>query len=426
MLVWLEQRAKWIARAPVMRVIWLIVLFIATIVDSILFVLSLIGALRNREIRTFYTIERNALLKASDDKDTKFDDVFHRTVIQNVLPSLEQSEMKYFVPAVNFAEFLQRKLNVERTLKMNCPLHNPQKVFIISLPRTGSTFLHHLCSLDPQARTVKAWEFRDPPKFNDSLEREKQRVDKVQALLSVFYKIAPAVKDIHYIEAIDADECVQGFMDCAVPDWYLWGAITAQEAFDWYVDGDMTPLYVNYAKFLQTLPITAKQTHMWLKSPHHTFKLMEIARAFPECKFVWLHRAPIENSVASCCSMNQAILDATSPWYMDEHALGARTMKRMAQCVNKAMRDREVLESEGSVFVDLQYSDFKRDPLLALKQMYSQLDMDFSKEFQNKVEQVLNAETRTQTPLHKYNLADFGLTNRDVDEAFASYRERFF
>lgn len=411
-------------RAPLLRVVWGLVMLVVFVVNAVSFVWRAVWRTRTPNKFTVDAIESKARL--GQEEEEEFEDTFHREAIELVLPSLLRSEMKHFVPVVNFSEFLLRKLRVERTLRENAPLHAcPQKVFIVGLPRTGSTFLHQLCALDPNCRAVRAWEFRQPPRFNESAQERQAKIDKVQAQLTGFYKIAPAIKDIHYIEAVDADECVQGFMDCAVPDWYLWGAVAADEAFAWYVDHDMSSVYANYARFLQTLPVQAHERCMWLKSPHHTFKLPEIARTFPGCKFVWLHRERVEDSVASCCSMNQAILDATCPYYVDERELGKRTLKRMSRCVSKAMRDRELLESQGVVFVDLQYAAFKRDPVRELRELYGKLGMEFGAEFESRLDALLLAEKRTSTPKHRYDLKDFGLSREQVVEEFAEYSARF-
>ncbi|KAH9259089.1 hypothetical protein BASA81_002709 [Batrachochytrium salamandrivorans] len=419
---WLGRRWKWFIRAPLLRVVWGLVMLVVLVVNAVSFVWR---TMRRTRVPNKFAVD--VIENKARQGQEEFEDKFHREVIELVLPSLLQSEMKHFVPAVNFSEFLLRKLRVERTLRENSPLNAcSQKVFIVGLPRTGSTFLHQLCALDPNCRTVRAWEFRNPPKFNESIQERQAKINKVQALLSGFYKIAPAIKDIHYIEALDADECVQGFMDCAVPDWYLWGAVAADEAFAWYVDHDMSRGYANYAKFLKTLPVQANEQCMWLKSPHHTFKLPEIAKTFPGSKFVWLHRERVENSVASCCSMNQAILDATCPWYVNERELGERTLKRMSKCVKKAMQDRELLESQGVVFVDIKYAEFKRDPVRELRGLYGKLGMEFGAEFESRLGDLLLAEKRTSTPKHQYDLKDFDLSQQQVADEFAEYNARFF
>lgn len=39
---------------------------------------------------------------------------------------------------------------------LKIPIHNP--IFIFGLPRTGTTFLHRLLSLDPSSRAPLLWE----------------------------------------------------------------------------------------------------------------------------------------------------------------------------------------------------------------------------------------------------------------------------
>ena len=421
----LYERAAWMLRSPFHRVMW----FLATTIG---FVLSLVRALRckprGKDRFSVVNFEREARQLAQSPQGGDFADGFHRQAIPIIVDSFLHSEMREFVVALPFARTLEKKLRIERAfaaLPHTRPL--PRPIFIVGLPRTGSTLLHQLCGLDPRARAVRAWEFKMPVESSDAPRDKAERVRKVQGVLDVFYRLAPRIKAVHLVAATDPDECVQGYLDCVLPEMYCWGAVDADEAFDWFTRSDMTPMLRNYRRLLDVVlanddaAAVAKQwSHLVLKSPHHTWKLQDLHRAFPEAHFVWIHRDPV-STVGSTCSMNEAILDATSARFVHPHVLGWRTAERLASCLEKGLRDRAAMPA--SRFVDVYYDDLKRDPLATLSAMYSALGLDgaLSPEFQAAVQAHVSPAEMRSWQSHMYTLDHFGLDAEAIRRRFSFY-----
>jgi hypothetical protein len=70
-------------------------------------------------------------------------------------------------------------------------------------------------------------------------------------------------------------------------------------------------------------------------------------------------------------------------------------------------------------FVDVQYDDFVSDPVTTTRGIYEAFDLDWTAEVATAVEQ-LDAESRQggRRPSHRYDLADYGLTEAQVRAAF--------
>ena len=430
---WLRMRWIWFKRTPILRMVWFIAIIIGTILSWIKAIFFIPTHALKYEPKL---LEKQAKERAKIDLD--FDDNFHEIALKTVvINSLLKSEMRDFLPIVPFPQMLEKKLRIQQALKtLGTKINSrPPAIFIIGLPRTGSTFLHHICSLDRFGRSIRAWEFRMPFECSDAPQNPLKRIQKTQHILDVLYKLAPAIRSVHYIRSMDADECIQGFYDCTLLDWYLWGAIDAPEAFSWYVNADMTAQYDNYERFLRVVlnhpDNRSKETeslcepfepkYLWLKTPHHTYKLLELAKVFPEAKFVWIHRDPVK-CVGSCCSMNQAILDISCPRFVDPRILGERTFKRLKQCVDKGLSDRKVLEQQGRVFVDVKYTDLKANLYETLKKMYQDLELDVSA-IRNP--DFLKAATVGSEKGHQYKLEDFGLDSNRIYREFASYMSEY-
>jgi Sulfotransferase family len=432
----IASRWAWLVRSPFHRVVWFVAL-------SIGWTLSLIRWVQRKPCgaaRYDVNVVEAEARRLAGDAEASFEDRFHHDALSVVPQAMLQSDIRHFVFALPLAHILEKKLRVERAVRLGRVAKNrPPAVFIIGLPRTGSTLLHQLCGMDSRMRPIRVWEYKMPLVLSSAPADKQERIVQMQKRLDFFYRIAPSIRAVHFISATDPDECVQGFVDCALPEWYLWGAIDAPDAFDWYVNGDMTAQYQNLERLIQVAlfddeegdvandkPQRDRSCHLILESPHHTSKLPEIASVFPEAKFVWLHRDPVK-SVGSCCSMNEAILDVTCARYVDPHVLGARTMERLALCLEKGARDREELERQGRMFVDVQYDDLMRDPLAALKAMYTKLGLDanFPAEFVRDVVDHTQNEKRQMWKEHRYSLDHFGLNEDAVRRRFAAYSARF-
>eukprot|EP00324_Dicrateria_rotunda_P006485 CAMPEP_0206168500 /NCGR_PEP_ID=MMETSP1474-20131121/32337_1 /ASSEMBLY_ACC=CAM_ASM_001110 /TAXON_ID=97495 /ORGANISM="Imantonia sp., Strain RCC918" /LENGTH=168 /DNA_ID=CAMNT_0053573913 /DNA_START=22 /DNA_END=525 /DNA_ORIENTATION=+ len=102
-----------------------------------------------------------------------------------------------------------RVLNAFKEYPQALELELPSPIFVVGLPRTGSTFLHQCLAQDSKAMTVPFWQWFDPvpPKEGEKDERLQKAIAKLNELkLSI-----PILESIHLTEAEEADECYQGW-----------------------------------------------------------------------------------------------------------------------------------------------------------------------------------------------------------------------
>lgn len=311
-------------------------------------------------------------------------------------------------------------------------------LWVVGLPRTGSTIFHKLMSFDDNARTIRAWELRHPvpPAPRDSWEDDPRFVEFNKGG-KLAYAIHPVMKSIHYVLAPDPDECIWGMVDCAEP-LHLWGALDQPETYQWYTGrtGGLVEMYRHYRELLQVLCSdrgTPVGSHMVLKSPHHTFHLPSIAKAFAAegpSIFIWLHRDP-SSVVGSCCSMNLHFREYMSADFERPSVIGRRTLTRLGDCIRKATADRIELERAGHRFIDIMYDDFIADTVGTLEKLYAEVGLSFTSQFAARVEAQLAADkikrsrSKKQGSTHSYSLEMFGLTKADIHREFDPYIKQF-
>ncbi|HEV3132399.1 MAG TPA: sulfotransferase, partial [Acidimicrobiales bacterium] len=81
-------------------------------------------------------------------------------------------------------------------------------LFIIGLPRTGTTALSNLVAADPQIRSVRLWESSDPvPPPETATEATDPRIDAARAGLEAMYEMFPKMRSLHFQTATGPTEC---------------------------------------------------------------------------------------------------------------------------------------------------------------------------------------------------------------------------
>ena len=401
-------------------------------------------------------------LHDKDSEEQTYDDCFHEEALAMVLPGLWNWYVNgRLFPKLMIQPSLRRKRLVEKSY--NCLAKEnrddllPASLWIVGLPRTGSTFLHKLLALDPSGYAPRQWELRTPVSIsseqgNPVTGAGDTRLKECRDLNQATYSVMPKLKHIHNVAADDPDECVIGFTDCAFPEYYLWGCRDMQSAYDWYMrDGAMTEQYENYKKLLHVLcsnyhaktsgassSATTKPSHLVLKSPHHTAKLQNIFDVFQQKGirggsppvFIWLHRR-LENVVASTCSMNETLNDYTDVHYTSRSTLGKRTLDRLSEVMEAGLQQREQLESSGSPvkFIDIYYDDLVQDPVGVVSRIYQECGLVLSNSFSSHLTRFLEKSNKKRmqraatqvTSMHKYELADFHINANQVHSKFLKY-----
>ena len=223
---------------------------------------------------------------------------------------------------------LSRRLTFVKYLKENpvvttIPVNSP--VFVMGLPRTGTTLLHRLLSLDPAVRAPLTWELLNPvPRVNGqsgSVDDIKAHVKDRHSRFKYVEKVIEtrrflgddSLAHIHEVAADLPEECLLCLTDhlpclpMLLYDDYL--------NIDAFLAVDATPAYTTYRKYLQLLSYQTNdfnnnnnvlEPKRWmLKCPIHMFYPKQLAKAFPDAKLIWNHRHPV-SAVPSLCSLLKA------------------------------------------------------------------------------------------------------------------------
>jgi len=296
-------------------------------------------------------------------------------------------------------------------------------LFIMGMPRAGTTLLLNLLRLDPQRRVYWHWEGNRevPPAETAHLHddpRIAQRVAEVNAGIA-----SGAFQAHHHLEMGDEPtECLWTLgQDFKAYPWLVQTQVP--NYFEWLMDkADMLSAYRHHKHALQVMQ--SRAPGRWtLKFPSHALFLDSLLRVYPDARVLFTHRDPVK-PVGSTCSVCEHILSLSNS-SVDRHVLGYQTAKLISQ---SALRMTAVRDAHPEVpFLDLHYRTFVKDPIGEIARLYKFEEMPFPDAVAKRMEAAFAAsrQERDARGEHRYRLEDYGLSNAALATMFKGYTERY-
>ncbi len=327
------------------------------------------------------------------------------------------------IAADDSLHYLSNRLRVADYLRQNPELLErkvERPVFVMGIPRTGTTLLSNLLACDPARRSPLEWEIDEPvpPAKTATLKTDPRalaRLEQHRQLLEAY----PEAGKIYRSSPIYPHECV----------WYLAHDFKTlmieskgklPEYKDFIFSCDMTSAYSYHRKFLQVLQHHAPG--VWnLKMPSHALHLDYLIKEYPDARLVWTHRDPF-TATGSLCSiisyshmrfMGKVDTDWLAkdyPWQAQEHA------ERIMDFRDKHGEDR---------VIDVHYDALMNDPMATMKRLYAALGDEWTPEAEAGIQGWLDDNPQNKFGKHEYKLGQYGLTMEQLEPMFERYLSRY-
>ena len=302
-------------------------------------------------------------------------------------------------------------------------------LFIVGLPRTGTTLLHNLLAQDPRRRAPLLWEMWRPCPYPTGRPAEA-RLAEVRQRLAYMHRQTPQLRAIHPLSATAPEECLfllQNTLETMVFD-TQWD-IPRYRA--WLLARDATHAYRDFRRQLQILQWRMPARDWVLKSPYHMFFLDALLAAFPDACIVHTHRDPRQVG-GSLCSFT-GILRTLTVAEIDGHAVGAGWLDTWGTAVDRALATRRRMAEAHDAgrgtptppIHDVHYQDLRANPLATVQSIYQHFGLELTPEAAAAMERWLHQHPQHAHGVHRYSLARFGLRGEAVDERFADYVKYF-
>jgi hypothetical protein len=289
-------------------------------------------------------------------------------------------------------------------------------VDINGLPRTGTTALANMLSLDPQFRSLRGWEQAQPcppPTLHHEAEdprrvEEGKRNDALPAEL----------KAMHLYD-----------LDATMEDSELLGMAFHAQQFtlpvygyhSWWRKTDMTAAFDYHRRVVKLLQ-SRRPPDLWLfKAPHHNFHLEAFLLAYPDACFVMTHRDPAK-AIPSWTSLVSAIFPAARG-ERDLHQLGREVSEHLRVGAEQAIEARARLGEDR--FLDVHHRQMIADPMGTVRGIYDFLQLELTPSVEQAIANWQEVNRSGAHGTHRYTAEQFGLSAAQIRSDYDFYIEHF-
>jgi hypothetical protein len=296
-------------------------------------------------------------------------------------------------------------------------------VVITGIPRTGTTALHRLMAVDRRFQGLQTWLLDSPmPRPPVDTWPSYPEFQKTVAGIETHYSAAPEKRISHYRAAEIVHECCMVLRQSFVSN--LWNCGWSAATYDaWWQCQSEEAAYRHYYRCVQLIGSNEPGTRWLLKNPGHIDNLDLLFAIHPDAKVIQTHRDPAK-AVPSLVSLLMQSNSLTEEGRTQQRAetMLVREVAKWATAVRKAERVRQ--QHPGKV-LDVVHSDFHHDPMGVLERIYSFIDIEITDETRAGFAQRIKEKPELARGVHRYNIADYGMTEDEARAPFADYVRRY-
>jgi Sulfotransferase family len=297
-----------------------------------------------------------------------------------------------------------------------------QPLFATGEPRSGTTLLHALLSVDPNGRALRFWEvmYPSPPPGvagPDDARRAKADADwrEINTKMAFWLKSHPYNDMLG--DGLPEDERTWGF-DFRVLTPTAWWRVP----FGMNVGGlpaDAVAQYRIHKMMLQQFQYQRPRKY-WVLKGFHGQRLPEFFAAYPDAKMIWVHRDPVQAVASRIMLVGELVEGLTG---RVDWAEQARVQLAMCRAGFKNTLDSPLVMDPRIHHV--RYTDFVADPVGTIRGFYDKFSVPFGPATEAAMRDYLKNNKGDRYGKFKYSTDIIGEDIQALHREFAPYRERF-
>jgi len=318
---------------------------------------------------------------------------------------------------------LYGRLKMEQVISANPSITKTsikEPLFIVGMPRTGTSILHALLHEDEAHRSPLAWECLIPyPVPVPETRDDNPSLNVIKKEFGQLFKLVPDLRKKHYMEYDAPQECI-GINMLDFNSFQVLAQLNVPTYLDWFMNhADRLGTMRFHKRFLQYMESGGIKSERWLlKTPIHMMRMKELFEVYPDAKVIMTHRHP-SKVVPSAASLISSVRSIYSN-YEDVEKSGLEQCKMWSDCINRFLRDRKELGKEDQI-IDLKFEDFVGDQMGSVKKIYQKFNWNLTKDSESNMMKFLAANPKDKHGVHNYSLEHFGLNEEIINQEYKDY-----
>ncbi|ELP86461.1 hypothetical protein EIN_032120 [Entamoeba invadens IP1] len=328
----------------------------------------------------------------------------------------------------SYLRFLYEKDTCKEELD-KITIKNP--LFIVALPRSGSTFTHAVLSQDPNANCIALYEHLSPGsktmcregrlafanKIVNPVINEKDQFNKVHALDDV----KKAEEEIFFMEMLGHTLI---YSSC-LPRLEQYRENIFKRSYQFMYDA----MIEEFKMHIMDLGMTEKQ-HLCLKAVSHFLNpgdFLDMVRK-TEGRVVWIHREPIaelKSVITGYFRIRGNFPDDLG--FDDVKWLNENVIRMNTLCLKNSIAARDAWVKEDpkreKQIYDLAFSSMTKDPIGETKKIYEYFGMEYTPEFEQNIKNMVHPQESFGKIVSDDDKIVFD--KEDVRKRYMFYYERF-
>ncbi|MET0283500.1 MAG: sulfotransferase [Polyangiales bacterium] len=328
------------------------------------------------------------------------------------------SERGHAILQERYIKALAARMHVDAYLRQHsAPLSARvvRPVFILGMPRTGTTMVSYLMDADPATRSLLKWEayeltppaapgaLRSDPRCLAELARDRQILESNAGGFATHFEAGDGPTECVHLLAQDFKSLMLAVLS-STPRYH-----------EWLMSCDMTSAFEHRRRALQILQST--NPGRWvLKMPSDSLFIRTLFEVFPDAKVIWTHRDPYA-SLASSMSMRAQ----SRPLFNKDVDLAYMREYFPRQLAMHLTRPLAFSQERPEDVFHLYYDELLKDPLAQLERIYGWLGDAWTPEAEAGMRSWLRENPQGRFGRHQYSLAQWGFTEEDLTPYFSDY-----
>jgi hypothetical protein len=285
-------------------------------------------------------------------------------------------------------------------------------VIVTGQGRSGTSILFELLALDPEMRSISAWEATNPvPPLDD----RAQLMAQTECEQELWADIQPEYATVHEHRSDLPVECITSMLPSFA-------------SFQWWIENDLPTWMPDFVAalefhtvFLKILQYGQPKKTWVLKTPVYLPVLDLVFQFFPDAWVLLTHRDPMK-TLPSGMSTLASVRWQRSDTVDLERLVGGGAASYDLMVNVKQRRDAGDFPDR---IADVHFRDQMRDPVAGIRSAYGKMGRPFDEIHRARIRSYVDNKPKGKFGSHKYDPEDWGFSRQGIREATKAYVDAY-